>query len=280
MKWNPAHYRIIMVVTYMVSCIIIRTRPCKYFQLNSPWFNLEKGVFSKLDLNGLFPEQWRLDINTLDEGFLPDQYPVWLKPEWGENADGVYCANDEAEYQLLKTRTLKSGRPYLVQKSAAGAREFEIFTIWESLESTRPATFSITEVKNHMDRLPVNGIYNQHSSYHDLTDQLKPDQQSKILKNMESIGRFPISRLCVRAATMEDIANGDFQVIEINLFTPMPIHLLDSRYTGRERWSMIRKLIMSLALATRNRNQTLMEKPVYTRMIHNQIRYRFSTSAN
>ncbi|MCY4312217.1 MAG: hypothetical protein OXD44_00695, partial [Gammaproteobacteria bacterium] len=228
----------------------------------------------------LFPEQWRLDINTLDDGFRPDQYPVWLKPEWGENADGVYCANDEADYQQLKARILKSGRPYLVQRSATGEREFEIFTVWESPESTQPATFSITEAKNQMDRLPVNGIYNCHTSYHDLTDRLNPGQQSRILENIESIGRFPISRLCVRTAAVEDLAKGDFQIIEINLFTPMPIHLLDSRYTNGERWSMIRKLIMSLAIATRNRNQALKEKPVYTRMTHNQIRYRFSTSAS
>lgn len=269
-----------MVVTYILSCTIIRTKPCKYFQLNSPWFNLEKGVFSKLDLNAVFPERWRLDIHTLDDGFRPDQYPVWLKPEWGENADGVYCAHDEAEYRQLKTKILKSGRPYLVQRSATGEREFEIFTVWESPESTQPATFSITEVRNQMDRLPVNGIYNRHTSYHDLTGQLKTDQQSKILKNIESIGRFPISRLCVRTVAIENLVNGDFQIIEINLFTPMPIHLLDSRHTSRERWSMIRKLIMSLAIATRNRNQALTEKPVCTRMIHNQIRYRFPTSAN
>lgn len=280
MKWNPAQYRIIMVVTYILSCIIIKTKPCKYFQLNSPWFNLDKGVFSKLDLNSMFPEQWRLDIDILDDGFYPTQYPVWLKPEWGENADGVYCARNEAEYRQLKAKILKSDRPYLVQRSATGKREFEIFSVWESPDSAQPATFSITEAKNQDDCHPVNGIYNRHTSYHDLTGQLDPDLQSGILENIEGIGRFPISRLCLRAQAIESIAKGDFQIIEINLFTPMPIHLLDSRYTNRERWLMIRKLIMPLAMATRNRNLTLAEKPVYTLMTLNQLRYRLKSSAS
>ncbi len=268
-----------MVVTYIFSCIKIKTKPCKYFQLNSPWFNLEKGVFSKFDLNAMFPEQWRLDIDNLQDEFQPNQYPVWLKPEWGENADGVYCALDEVEYQQIKNEVLQANRPYLVQKSATGEREFEIFLLWESSESMQPATFSITEAKNDEERRPVNGIYNPHTSYYDLTDQLDHDQQSKIRKYMESIGRFPISRLCVRTENIEEFTKGHFQIVEINLFTPMPIHLLDSRYTNRERWLMIRKLTMSLAKATRNRNPTLKEKPVYTRMIQNHIRYRFTSLA-
>ncbi len=268
-----------MVVTYIFSCIRIKTKPCKYFQLNSLWFNMEKGVFSKSDLNFMFPEQWRLDIDHLNDQFHPNQYPVWLKPEWGENADGVYCAQDEVEYRQIRNKVLRSNRPYIVQRSATGEREFEIFLLWESSESKQPAIFSITEARNDDNHRPVNGIYNPHTSYHDRTDQLKPDQQSRILKNIERIGRFPISRLCVRAESIEEFAKGNFQIIEINLYTPMPIHLLDSRYTNRERWLMIRKLILSLAKATRNRDQALQEKPVYTRMIRNQIRYRFTSLA-
>lgn len=261
-----------MVFTYIVSCIVVQTRPCKYFQLNASWFNQKKGVFSKLDLNSLFPEKWRLDIDILDFQLQPTQYPVWLKPEWGENASGVLCARNHDEFQKFKDKILKSKRCYLVQRSATGCREFELFTVWESPDSSDPAAFSMTEVKNQNNLCPVNGIYNQQTSYHDLTAELQSNQASAILKSIKSLGRFPLSRLCIRANSIEDVVNGQFQIIEINLFTPMPIHILDARYTNRERLSMILKMMRSLAKATRNRDQTHAEKSVYLQMTYYRIR--------
>lgn len=265
-----------MVVTYIISCIIVRTKPCKYFQLNANWFNQDKGIFSKLDLNFLFPDKWRLDTDILDDQCDPKHYPVWLKPEWGENAEGVHCARNASEFQQLKRMILRSKRPYLVQQSATGKREFELFSVWDSPRSTSPAAFSITEVKNS-EHHPVNGIHNPQTSYCDLTPQLDSDQQSRILGSMQAIGRPPISRLCVRADAIDDVIAGHFQIIEINLFTPMPIHLLDSRYTNRECWTMIRKMMMTLAMATRNRDRSNAEKPVYAQMTRNRMRYRSVT---
>ncbi|MYJ53141.1 MAG: hypothetical protein F4093_10930 [Gammaproteobacteria bacterium] len=271
MKWSPGQLRWVMVGTYTLACIAARTRPWKYFQLNAPWFNLEKGIFSKLDLNVLFPAQWRLELDLLDAEFRPARYPVWLKPEWGENANGVFCVGNETEYQQIKDRIVESGRSYVVQQAATGKREFELFTIQDCPDSESYAVFSITEVTNGTHRYPVNGIYNPETSYHDISDRLQPDQKTQILEWIVKIGRFPISRLCVRADSIEDVVSGNFQIIEINLYTPMPIHLLDSRYSNRDCWSMIRHHMLALARATRNRDRSRQEKPVYTRMLRHRI---------
>jgi hypothetical protein len=60
-----------MVVTYILDCVLIGTKPWKYFQLNAPTFNAEAGIFSKLDIDQLIPEKWRLQQNLLDDSAVP-----------------------------------------------------------------------------------------------------------------------------------------------------------------------------------------------------------------
>ncbi len=71
-----------MIPTYMLQCVLIGTKPCKYFQLNSEIFNGDKGIFSKMEIDQLVPEKWRL-AQYYDDGVkLPGRYPVFVKPEF------------------------------------------------------------------------------------------------------------------------------------------------------------------------------------------------------
>ena len=116
----------VMVATYIIDCCLIGTKPCKYFQLNSPWFNENKGVFSKMDLDRVIPERWRLEQKYDDGVSNPVSFPVFLKPEWSENAKGVYRADNPEELRLIRQKISTSTVPYLLQrgsKSQAGVRD-------------------------------------------------------------------------------------------------------------------------------------------------------------
>jgi 3',5'-cyclic AMP phosphodiesterase CpdA len=254
----------VMVATYIADCCLIGTKPCKYFQFNSPFFNKEKGIFSKIDLDLLFPDEWRLPQRLDDGKFVPEKFPVFVKPEWGENASGIFRADSIAQLADIRSKTMQSGEPYLVQQGASEAREFEIFSLRHPLDPDKYSVYSITEVSNQRELNPVNSIHNPDTEYLDITDQLSEAQKKQLWELLGRVGRFGISRLCVRADSIEDIVDGRFHIIELNLYTPMPIHMLDRKYSNWDRWRMVRAYMMLLARVTKTRDTTLPEKPVYT----------------
>ena len=256
-----------MVATYIVDCCLVGTKPCKYFQLNSPWFNENKGVFSKMDMDRLIPERWRLEQNYDDGVSNPVAFPVFLKPEWSENAKGIHRADNLEELQSIRQKISTSKVPYLLQQGASHQREFEIFGLRDYRNRSRFSVFSITETINRREPNPINSINNPDTHYRDLTDQFSEEQKSAVCEILNQIGSFTISRLSVRADSPERLVTGNFQVIELNLFTPMPIHMLDPKYKLRDLWKMIRQYMMYLARLTRVRDRQLAEKPVYTRIM-------------
>jgi hypothetical protein len=88
---------------------------------------------------------------------------------------------------------------------------------------------------------------------------------------MGEISRFNISRVGLRADSVEAMLAGRFHVIEINLFIPMPINMLDARYHFADLWKQSRSYMMALARVTKTRNKALKEKPVFTKhMLYNR----------
>ena len=77
------HITILMVLTYIACCVRIGTAPWKYFQLNARHFSGERGIFSKMAIDDLIPERWRLSQTIDADSVVPDSFPVFLKPEWG-----------------------------------------------------------------------------------------------------------------------------------------------------------------------------------------------------
>ncbi len=256
-----------MVATYIIDCCLIGTKPCKYFQLNSPWFNERKGVFSKMDLDRLIPDRWRLQQDYDDGASSPDSFPVFLKPEWSENAKGIRRADNADELRLIRQQIAAAKVPYLLQEGASHRREFEIFCLRDYRDKSRFSIFSITETINRREPNPINSIHNRDTHYRDLTDQFTTEQKEIIYGFVNQVGAFAISRLSVRAPSPQQLVAGNFQVIELNLYTPMPIHMLDGKYKLRDLWKMIRQTMMFLARLTRARDKSLVEKPVYTRIM-------------
>lgn len=260
-----------MVITYILSCIRIRTKPCKYFQLNSPLFNGKEGIFSKIEIDELIPSEWRLQQQYDDGRFEPTAWPVFVKPEWGQNAAGIQRADDLASLNRIRKENADEKIRFLIQQGAPESREFEVFALRHHADKSKYSIFSITEAVNHSERDPVNSITNPGTEYVEITEKFSEDQLQAIWRLVNRIGNFNISRTSFRADSIEDLVAGKFHVIEVNLFVPMPIHMLDSRYSVKDIISMVLRYMMRLALITKARDKTLPEKPVFTKiMLYNR----------
>ena len=262
---------VLMVITYITDCIIIRTKPCKYFQLNSPYFDRSEGVFSKIETDRLIPDCWQLSQRYDDGLYFPQQYPVFVKPEWGQNARGIFRADDPASLTKIRQITSLAPTRYLIQQGAEEQREFEIFSILHHADKNKFAEFTVTEVTNTAESNPINSIYNSNTAYKEITDQFSNQQIQTLWNQTCQIGQFGISRVSIRADSIDKMLKGKFHIIEVNLFAPMPINMLDPKYRITDLWRMIRRYMLSLARITKYRDKSLKEKPVFTKiMLYNR----------
>ncbi|NOR24925.1 MAG: hypothetical protein GQ542_11140 [Desulforhopalus sp.] len=58
---------------------------------------------------------------------------------------------------------------------------------------------------------------------------------------------FRIARVGVRANSIEELLAGNFHVIEVNIFLPMPLVLLDSQRSWAEKHRFIRESMKGAA---------------------------------
>jgi len=261
------HITIIMVLTYIACCARIATAPWRYWQLNARYFSKDQGVFSKLSMDELIPERWRLAQHIDGETVNPESFPVFLKPEWGQNAHGIHRADDPLQLTKIRARLRNVPQRYLLQEAAPGLREFELFSIDAVKTDDNHDVFTITEAINSREDYPINSKYNRFTRYADVTGQFSKEQQQRISGYLSQIGQFGISRMSVRANTNDDLISGNFHVIEINLFLPMPINLLDEDYTWQQRWKFIRTSMMCLARATKLIRPADINFPIFSQMM-------------
>jgi hypothetical protein len=247
------HMRLLLIFSYIFYCVRLKTNPARYFQLNAPFFNSSKGIFSKLDSDRFIPRRWRLR-QSADNGLVKNfQYPVFVKPEWGQNAYGIRRADSEQELNDIRRQTSDAIMPRIIQEAATEAREFEVFFILSAADETKAAVLTVSEALNvKKTEFPINSINNSNTFYRELTASLNEEQLSTIWEHMRTFGRFGISRVGLRSDNIEALVNGDFHVIEINLFVPMPINLLDPDKTLKQRFSAILNTTWHLAQITKH----------------------------
>jgi hypothetical protein len=244
--------RIAQVLTYIIFCTLLRVGPWRYFQLNARYFNHNKGIFSKLDIDQLIPSQWRLPQWVDHSGIVPDTFPVFLKPEWGQNSKGIQRADNMSEFEQLRLLKPNSKVQYLVQQGAKQSIEYEIFII-PAANSHSLASISITQVSNLSDeQYPINGIYNSATQYCDISSQFSEVQKQALYKILRTVGQFNISRFAIRANSIDDLMAANFSIIEINLFFPMPLILLCNNVSLFDKWSFIIRNMWLLARVTKS----------------------------
>jgi len=219
--------RALLVFWLILYSLRYRTRPWNFFQLNSSYFNSNKKIFSKLEIDALIPKKWQL-AQVIDSGGPVSGFPLFAKPEWGQNGHGVAIVNDQHELQSLRKRYAGKKVTYLLQEPATGKREFEFFYIRDADNQANCTILSLTETINSSGRdLVVNSFLNKNTTYLDLMDELGQKRLNELWQMLQEVGCFRIARVGMRADSLDDLCQGQFQIIEINIFLPMPLMLLD-----------------------------------------------------
>ncbi len=233
--------RLSLVFWYLWACLRHWVNPWNYFAINSQQFNPEKGIISKLDMDIQIPEPFRLKQFYYRSDTLPEHFPVFLKPEWGQNADGILRVAGENAYKKFQTTAVKRKIPYIVQEAAPGKEEFEIYYLRRPGNPDDAAFLSVTQVANACDRYhPINSIHNPCTRYKELTPKLSDRQLDLIWKNVKEIGDFQMARVGVKADNLQALTGSAFKIVEINLFLPMPLVLLADNVHWFEKHTIIR----------------------------------------
>ena len=239
--------RLSLFFWYLWACLRYWVIPWNYFGLNSRYFNRRKGIFSKLEMDNLIPERFRLRQYYYDPDKLPQNYPVFLKPEWGQNSNGIVRVHNQQDYTDFKKSAKTAALPFIVQEAALRKTEYEIYYL-RSPENTSDAAFlSITQVINTCkNKYPINSIHNPCTIYKDITDTFSANDLQTIWFTLRQIGVFRMARVSLKAANRKGILEKKFQIVEINLFLPMPLVLL-SNNVGLVKKNTIMKQTMSIA---------------------------------
>lgn len=271
-----------MVLAYIFCCVRVATQPCKYFQLNARFFDRTRGIFSKLQLDELIPRAWRLQQFYDDGVRMPTRFPVFVKPEWSQNAVGVMRADDAKQLREIRARIHgtgkldKIGARFLIQAAAHEKNEYEIFSISHHRDARRYAVLTVTEARNRREAFPINSIANANTIYVEITERFSTAQREKIWEVVRRLGDFKISRVSIRADSPDDLVRGKLHVIEINLFAPMPLNFLDARYSAHDVVRRAGFYMLCLARVTKFRDKGLPSKAVFCRSLWYQIRTRRS----
>lgn len=241
--------RVALVFWCIVYSLRYRVAPWHFFQLNSGYFNSTKNIFSKLDMDRFIPERWRLHQFEDDGKNIPD-FPVFLKPEWGQNAHGIFFIRNGGELQEARETKVVKRTAYLLQEVAQEKREFELFYVRSATDHQNCGLLSVTEVKNRNQLDPViNGVYNKDSSYHDITADFTAAEQDVLWTMLKSVGSFRIARVGLCANSKQDLLLGNFHIIEVNIFLPFPLILMDKSISFPVKYQFIKKTMALSALS-------------------------------
>ena len=233
-----------LVFCYLYACVRHRAVPWNFFQLNSKYFDEVKGIFSKLDMDVHISGRWRLKQYYFDRELVPEIFPVFLKPEWGQNSNGIVRVQNEFEYRAFDCHARKTDMPYIVQQAASGRREFEIYYLRSPESSDDYSFISITWVVNSSQvRHPINSIHNPDTAYQDITSTFSEQELQHLWNYLKTIGGFRMARVCIKADSKNALLQGVFQVVEINLFLPMPLILLTTNVDEANKQRLIGEIV-------------------------------------
>lgn len=251
--------RVMLLLHYLYACLRHKVVPWNFFQLNSNYFNEAKGIFSKLEMDNHIPDQWRLPQYYFDREVLPESYPVFIKPEWGQNSNGIVRINSKSEYLAFDSHVRQKNMPYIVQQTASGRIEFEIYYLRSPESPDDFAVLSITQVVNNSRvQHPINSIYNPNTTYLEITSTFSAQELQDIWNYLKAIGNFRMARVCLKADSKEDMLQGVFQIVEINLFLPMPLVLLAKNVREEKKQQLLESIMLICArlVKTIPRNET------------------------
>ncbi len=185
------------------------------------------------------PLKWRLRQYYLDKHNPPEVFPVFLKPEWGQNSNGVARVDSQADFLAFDSTANKI--PYIVQYAAPGLQEYEIFYIRDANNQQELIELTITQSINRSDeRYPINSVNNFDVAYHTITQNFTKTELVKIKTHLQNLPSFRIARIGIRADSKANLVSGIFHIVEVNLFAPFPINLLDKNISKQAKHRFIK----------------------------------------
>jgi hypothetical protein len=195
----------------------------------------------------MIPEKWKLEQNYFDKNIVPKKFPVFMKPEWGQNSNGIVRIDSLDDF--LACDYEKSKIPYIVQELAVDKNEYEIFYIRDYRNTNELITITITQsINNSNEDYPINGVKNKNVEYKDITNDFSAKEIVIIKNNLKQLPDFRIARFGIKSNSKEDLLKGLFKIIEINLFAPLPINLLDNKVDKSYKHKFIKKNMRNLVM--------------------------------
>ncbi|MDC9715581.1 MAG: hypothetical protein PSN36_07195 [Gammaproteobacteria bacterium] len=234
-----------MIFHYIAWSIRLGILPWYYFQINAEWYNKKKGFYSKIDMDKYIPLKWQLKQCYFDKSQPPTEFPVFLKPEWGQNSNGIVRVDTKEAF--LNFDSTNSKIPYIVQQAAAEMQEYEVFYIRNADNPQHLVVLTITQSINQTDeRYPINSVNNADVVYQDCSGTFSQNELKKITLHLQELPSFRIARVGLRANSRADLLAGLFHIIEVNLFAPSPINLLDNNLSKKVKHQFIKNSMYHL----------------------------------
>ena len=271
--------RLKIILYFIYFCIKLWVKPWRFFQLNAKYFNDEKGIFSKYEIEQLIADKWRLKSclinNNTDiiETLKWFKFPVFFKPEWSQNSHWVklfHCTKDLKEY-IFKLKSFSSN--YIIQEASKYKREYELCYSIDPKNQKDILLHSIVESKNpYKKKNYVNGIHTN-TFYREVLWKINDGSKEKIKKYISEIWDFKLARIWFKTDSLESFIKWNFQIFEINIFLPMPLLLLAENINKNDKEIFLKKWSKNLVELSKNIPEKY-NKPIFFRkmLIHYKIK--------
>ncbi len=239
---------------FLVFSIRYGINPLSFFQLNSEYFNSEKKIYSKHEIEKNIPKKYRLHSNLIKKNTHIDDiesevsYPVFLKPEWWQNSHGVFRADNKKELSNILKKIKRGKIPYLYQEASKYKDEFDILCIKNPKNPEKYNLISVTKILNNSDEaFPINVV--KTGIIRDITSRFNKKELWELYKTIREMGDFRLVRVSLKADNIQGIKEEKFQVFEMNIFLPMLPAVKDKTLSPMEREKRLINYTRQLALA-------------------------------
>jgi len=279
--------RIKIVYYFILYSILQGAKPWKFFQVNAKYFNEEKAIFSKYEIEKNIPKKWKLNDYILDKENNIDlwkkeicnnfTFPLFLKPEWWQNSHWIYRVDDEKYLIEVLNNINKDNTTYLCQELASYEKEFEV--LYVRGKDNNHSILSLTETINDTwERYPINWIH-WVSKYRDITNLFSEKDKNIFFNKIKNIWDFQLARVWIKADTKESLILWDFKIFEINIFLPLPLSLLDDNINKTCKNIFLKKFAKKLVNITMNIDNKK-TKNIFWNMIVMHYKVKFNKKSN
>jgi len=253
--------RIKIVLYFILYALSKGIKPWRFFQVNAKYFNEEKKIFSKYEIEENIPSKWKLKNYILDNKNNPKiwekyilynyKFPLFLKPEWGQNSYGIYRVDKEKELNKYLKKIKNQNTTYICQELASYKWEYEILYIKKKHADTENLIFSATQtIDSSWEKNSIQWIHNN-SKYIEITNNFTQEEIKIINDKIKKISKFNFARIWLKADNIKWIIDWNFKIFEINIFLPLPLNLLDNNISEKKKNIFLKKFVKALAIITR-----------------------------